>query len=165
MPFSIQIVRCPKCNQPVYHAEEVPAAGKKWHKTCFKCGKVPIWCKPFLHLPIFDEHLWEQLISTFVFSTIGLCKKMLESTTLAEHEGNLFCKQCYARKFVSDCAGKCDCCNPVIVECRAPKVLVSAVAQALLAWTQVNIWAINPARRWRKNHLRFSERKQHLCYL
>lgn len=25
---------------------------------------------------------------------------MLESTTLAEHEGNLFCKQCYARKFV-----------------------------------------------------------------
>ncbi len=26
---------------------------------------------------------------------------MLESTTLAEHEGNLFCKQCYARKFVS----------------------------------------------------------------
>jgi len=24
---------------------------------------------------------------------------MLESTTLAEHEGNLFCKQCYARKF------------------------------------------------------------------
>lgn len=40
MPFSIQIVRCPKCNQPVYHAEEVPAAGKKWHKTCFKCGKI-----------------------------------------------------------------------------------------------------------------------------
>jgi hypothetical protein len=26
---------------------------------------------------------------------------MLESTTVAEHEGNLFCKQCYARKFVS----------------------------------------------------------------
>jgi len=27
---------------------------------------------------------------------------MLESTTVAEHEGNLFCKQCYARKFVGD---------------------------------------------------------------
>jgi hypothetical protein len=27
---------------------------------------------------------------------------MLESTTVAEHEGNLFCKQCYARKFVSN---------------------------------------------------------------
>ncbi len=44
MPFSIQIVRCGKCNQPVYAAEEVPAAGKKWHKTCFKCGKVSILC-------------------------------------------------------------------------------------------------------------------------
>ena len=24
---------------------------------------------------------------------------MLEPTTMAEHEGNVFCKQCYARKF------------------------------------------------------------------
>ena len=24
---------------------------------------------------------------------------MLDSTTLAEHLGNIFCKQCYARKF------------------------------------------------------------------
>jgi cysteine/glycine-rich protein len=83
MPFAIQIVRCPKCNQPVYHAEEVPAAGKKWHKTCFKCGKN-------IDLILFD---------LFIFA-VGLCKKMLESTTVAEHEGNLFCKQCYARKFV-----------------------------------------------------------------
>jgi predicted nucleic-acid-binding Zn-ribbon protein len=40
MPFAVQVTRCPKCNQPVYHAEEVAAAGKKWHKTCFKCGKM-----------------------------------------------------------------------------------------------------------------------------
>jgi hypothetical protein len=50
MPFGIQIVRCPKCNQPVYHAEEVPAAGKKWHKTCFKCGKLPIEFSLFIHV-------------------------------------------------------------------------------------------------------------------
>ncbi|CAF0724506.1 unnamed protein product [Brachionus calyciflorus] len=31
--------------------------------------------------------------------TCGLCKKMLESTTVAEHEGLVYCKQCYGRKF------------------------------------------------------------------
>jgi cysteine/glycine-rich protein len=35
----------------------------------------------------------------FFFKTIGLCKKTLEAMTMAEHEGNVFCKQCYARKF------------------------------------------------------------------
>lgn len=29
----------------------------------------------------------------------GLCKKMLEPMTMAEHEGNVYCKQCYGRKF------------------------------------------------------------------
>lgn len=28
-----------------------------------------------------------------------MCKKMLESTTVAEHEGQVFCKVCYGRKF------------------------------------------------------------------
>jgi cysteine/glycine-rich protein len=67
MPFKPpEVTKCPKCNQSVYAAEEVPAAGKKWHKMCFKCG---------------------------------LCKKMLEAMTVAEHEGNVYCKQCYGRKF------------------------------------------------------------------
>lgn len=56
----------PKCNKSVYAAEEVQAAGKKFHKFCFKCG---------------------------------LCKKLLEPLTMSEHEGDLFCKQCYARKY------------------------------------------------------------------
>jgi len=29
----------------------------------------------------------------------GLCKKMLELTTVAEHDGDIYCKQCYTRKF------------------------------------------------------------------
>ncbi|KAI3378462.1 hypothetical protein SNEBB_011288 [Seison nebaliae] len=31
--------------------------------------------------------------------TCGLCRKMLESTTVCEHEGSIFCKQCYGRKY------------------------------------------------------------------
>lgn len=67
MPFKPpETVKCPKCNKSVYAAEEVQAAGKKFHKFCFKCG---------------------------------LCKKLLEPLTMSEHEGDLFCKQCYARKY------------------------------------------------------------------
>lgn len=29
----------------------------------------------------------------------GLCKKMLEPMTMAEHDGNVYCRQCYGRKF------------------------------------------------------------------
>lgn len=29
----------------------------------------------------------------------GMCQKMLDSTTLAEHDGDIFCRQCYGRKF------------------------------------------------------------------
>ncbi|XP_013791800.1 muscle LIM protein 1-like [Limulus polyphemus] len=57
---------CPKCCKSVYAAEEMLAAGQKWHKTCFKCG---------------------------------LCQKRLDSTNAAEHGGELYCKQCYGRKF------------------------------------------------------------------
>ncbi len=39
MPFKVpDAVKCPKCNQNVYAAEEVPVAGRKFHKMCFKCG-------------------------------------------------------------------------------------------------------------------------------
>ncbi|PLW21427.1 hypothetical protein PCANC_03845 [Puccinia coronata f. sp. avenae] len=29
--------RCPSCSQTVYHAEQVLAIGKKWHKRCLRC--------------------------------------------------------------------------------------------------------------------------------
>ena len=78
----------PKCNQNVYAAEEVPAAGKKWHKMCFKCGTTVQFQLVKLESRLF-----------FVFLVKGLCKKMLEAMTMAEHEGNIYCKQCYGRKF------------------------------------------------------------------
>ena len=58
--------KCAKCGKAVYMAEELLAAGKKWHKLCFKCSK---------------------------------CRKMLDSSTMAEHGGELFCKSCHSRNF------------------------------------------------------------------
>lgn len=67
MPFKApECPKCPKCSKSVYAAEEMLAAGQKWHKTCFKCG---------------------------------LCHKHLDSTNATEHGGELYCKQCYGRKF------------------------------------------------------------------
>lgn len=58
--------KCAKCGKAVYMAEELLAAGKKWHKLCFKCTN---------------------------------CKKMLDSSTMAEHGGELYCKSCHSRNF------------------------------------------------------------------
>lgn len=33
------------------------------------------------------------------FSYTGLCQKLLDSTNCSEHEGELYCKVCHARKF------------------------------------------------------------------
>eukprot|EP00053_Salpingoeca_punica_P017460 m.168276 g.168276 ORF g.168276 m.168276 type:complete len:315 (+) comp17212_c1_seq1:35-979(+) len=58
--------RCGRCDKPVYLAEEVKAAGGKWHKLCFTCEA---------------------------------CNKSLDSTTVADKDGRIFCKACYGKEF------------------------------------------------------------------
>lgn len=57
---------CPRCQNPVYFAEEARAVGKKWHKMCLSCAK---------------------------------CNKMLDSTQVTDHEGEVYCKACHSKMF------------------------------------------------------------------
>lgn len=58
--------RCPRCNDRVYHAEEVVAIGKSFHSRCFNCES---------------------------------CRKKLDSISLCDKDGKIFCKTCYSRAF------------------------------------------------------------------
>ncbi|XP_071809650.1 cysteine and glycine-rich protein 1-like [Asterias amurensis] len=58
--------KCGACGKSVYFAEEVVAAGSKWHKACFKCSD---------------------------------CSKPLDSTTVKDHDGKLYCASCHGKQF------------------------------------------------------------------
>eukprot|EP00126_Sphaerothecum_destruens_P007047 Sdes_comp19657_c0_seq8m11481 len=44
--------KCPRCDKPVYLAEQVLAIGKKWHRRCFTCKK----CNKSLDSTTCTEH-------------------------------------------------------------------------------------------------------------
>ncbi len=49
MPFKgEETPHCPRCGHAAFQAESIPAAGKMWHKICFRCGtEKKIFIYPF----------------------------------------------------------------------------------------------------------------------
>ena len=47
---SISAPSCAFCNKSVYPAEEVTAAGQKFHKLCLKCGRIFLHSLLYFHL-------------------------------------------------------------------------------------------------------------------
>ncbi|KAI2662907.1 Cysteine and glycine-rich protein 3 [Labeo rohita] len=58
--------KCGACEKTVYHAEEIQCNSRSFHKTCFICMT---------------------------------CRKGLDSTTVAAHESEIYCKSCYGKKY------------------------------------------------------------------
>uniref|UniRef100_A0A1I7W3N7 LIM zinc-binding domain-containing protein n=1 Tax=Loa loa TaxID=7209 RepID=A0A1I7W3N7_LOALO len=129
MPFKpVEHPKCPKCGKSVYAAEEMNAGGYKWHKFCFKCAmcnklldstnccehQAELYCKQChgrkygpkgigfgIGAGALTMDTGEHFGNTEVEMTlvIQLCNKLLDSTNVAPHEAELYCKQCHGRKF------------------------------------------------------------------
>jgi hypothetical protein len=74
---------CAFCNKSVYPAEEVIAAGQKFHKLCLKCGNI------FFFIIQILSH----------FPSLASCNTLLNSGNLNERDKSIYCVTCYRREF------------------------------------------------------------------
>ncbi|MCP9258466.1 LIM protein [Dirofilaria immitis] len=118
MPFKpVEHPKCPKCGKSVYAAEEMNAGGYKWHKFCFKCAlcnklldstnccehQAELYCKQCHGRKYGPKGIGFGIGAGALTMDTGehfeLCNKLLDSTNVAPHEAELYCKQCHGRKF------------------------------------------------------------------
>ncbi|XP_019912116.1 cysteine and glycine-rich protein 3 isoform X1 [Esox lucius] len=76
--------KCAACEKTVYHAEEIQCNGRSFHKTCFICK------------PPQRTNGQGKAGNTGIQVT---CRKGLDSTTVAAHESEIYCKSCYGKKY------------------------------------------------------------------
>ncbi|XP_073320944.1 cysteine and glycine-rich protein 3 isoform X1 [Pagrus major] len=76
--------KCAACEKTVYHAEEIQCNGRSFHKTCFICSE---------QAASFFSSLVQQ------GECQVSCRKGLDSTTVAAHESEIYCKSCYGKKY------------------------------------------------------------------
>uniref|UniRef100_A0A8D1VHW5 Cysteine and glycine-rich protein 1 n=1 Tax=Sus scrofa TaxID=9823 RepID=A0A8D1VHW5_PIG len=85
--------RCPRCSQAVYAAEKVIGAGKGAGPSVCQAPATPSAAP---HEGDSDSPLQSWHKSCF---RCAKCGKGLESTTLADKDGEIYCKGCYAKNF------------------------------------------------------------------
>ncbi|XP_038127909.1 cysteine and glycine-rich protein 3 isoform X1 [Cyprinodon tularosa] len=111
--------KCAACEKTVYHAEEIQCNSRSFHKTCFICKQrisVAPTKLPSYHLGYSSHLLSVHLLSNIHFTLQGppensntrhltlcavtvSCRKGLDSTTVAAHESEIYCKSCYGKKY------------------------------------------------------------------
>lgn len=79
--------KCPKCGKTVYMAEEVLAAGNKYHKMCCKCDDCGKLLDRLESVSQSASHVPKPFLSFSI------------STTLRNHEARLYCPTCYNRHY------------------------------------------------------------------
>ncbi|KAK2102297.1 hypothetical protein P7K49_019964 [Saguinus oedipus] len=121
--------KCGACGRTVYHAEEVQCDGRSFHRCCFLCKNHMLKIgyteksssgKDFIlkfelsfssigasiqgkanadFEPLDDFQTDPSLLEKLSGRGKVVCRKNLDSTTVAIHDEEIYCKSCYGKKY------------------------------------------------------------------